>query len=42
MSTIPSFKSTENKRDVYRSQGCIKKFCEETIKFKKKKWTLLK
>ena len=43
MSTI-SFKSIENKPDVYRSKDSIKKFCEslgkhamEMISFKKKK-----
>ena len=47
MSTIPSFKSVENKHDVYRSKDCMK-FCE-TLKehamkinnFKKKKVKLL-
>ena len=28
MSTIPSFKSIENKRDVYRGKDCMKRFCE--------------
>ena len=28
MSTISSFKSIENKYDVYRGKCCIKKFCE--------------
>ena len=44
MSTISSFRSIENKHDVYRSKDCTKKFCnflrEHTIKiinFKNKK-----
>ena len=44
MSTISSFKSIENKHDVYRGKVCMKKFCEslreqaiEIIDFKKKK-----
>ena len=44
MSTISSFRSIENKHDVYRSKDCMKKFCkflrEYTIKiinFKNKK-----
>ena len=43
-STILSFKSIENKHDVYRGKDCLKKFCEsvgehimEIINFKKKK-----
>ena len=28
ISTISSFRSIENKHDVYRSKDCIKKFCE--------------
>ena len=28
MSTIYSFRSIENKHDVYRGKDCIKKFCE--------------
>ena len=28
MSAISSFKSTENKRDVYRAKDCMKQFCE--------------
>ena len=28
MSTISSFKNTENKSDVYRDKDCMKKFCE--------------
>ena len=28
MSTIPSFRSAENKHDVYRGKGYMKKFCE--------------
>ena len=27
ISTILSFKSIENKQDVYRGKGCMKKFC---------------
>ena len=44
MSTISSFKSIENKHDVYRGNYCLKRFCEplrehaiELIDFKKKK-----
>ena len=44
MSTIPSFKSIENKRDVYRGKDCMKRFCEslrehavKIINLKKKK-----
>ena len=28
MSTISKFKSIENKHDLYRGKGCMKKFCE--------------
>ena len=28
MSTISSFKSIENRNDVYRGNNCMKKFCE--------------
>ena len=28
MSTISSFKSIENKHDVYRGKDCMKKYCE--------------
>ena len=49
MSTISSFRSIENKRDVYRSKNCMKIFCEflrehamKIINFKKKKLKLLK
>ena len=28
MSTISSFRSIENKHDVYRVKDCLKKFCE--------------
>ena len=28
MSTMSSFKSIENKHDVYRCKDCVKKFCE--------------
>ena len=48
MSTISSFKSIENKHDVYRGKDTMKKFCEslrenamEIINFKKKKTKLL-
>ena len=48
ISTISSFKSIENKHDVYRGKDCMKKFCEslkehamKTINFKKKKMNLL-
>ena len=48
MSTISSFKSIENKHDVYRGKDCLKKFCEylreqamEIINLKKKKMKLL-
>ena len=48
MSTISSFKSIENKHDVYRGKGCMKMFCEflreyvmKTINLKKKKMKLL-
>ena len=48
MSTISSFKSKENKRDVYRVKDCMKKFYEslrehamEIINFKKKEMMLL-
>ena len=41
MSTISSFRSIENKDDVYRGKNCIKRFCEfyamKIINFKKKK-----
>ena len=44
MSTISTFKSIENKHDVYRGKNCMKKFCEflrehtmKIINFKKKK-----
>ena len=43
MSTISSFKSIENKYDVYRGKDCMETFCEslrqhamKTIHFKKK------
>ena len=49
MSTISSFRSIENKPDVYRGKDCMKKFCEllrehvmKRINFKKKKMKLLK
>ena len=48
MSIMSSFRSTENKHDVYRGKDCMKKFCEslrehtiKIIKFKKKKMKLL-
>ena len=44
MSTTSSFKSIENKHDVYRGKDCMKNFCEslrdhamKIIDFKKKK-----
>ena len=44
MSTISSFRSIENKHDVYRGKDCMKKFCEslrehpmKIINVKKKK-----
>ena len=44
MSKISSFKSMENKYDVYRANDCMKRFCEslkehtmEIITFKRKK-----
>ena len=47
MSTISSFRSIENKHDIYRSKNCMKKFCEslrehamKMINFKKKKMKL--
>ena len=46
--TISSFRSIENKHDVYRGKDCMKKFCEflrehamKIINFKKKKMKLL-
>ena len=48
MSTISSFKSIENKHDVWRGKVCLKKFCEslrehamKIINFEKKKMKLL-
>ena len=48
MSTISSFRSIENKHDVYRGKYCIKKFCEslrehamKIINFKKKNMKLI-
>ena len=48
MSTISSFRSIENKHDVYRGESCMKKFCEflreqvmKIINFKKKKLKFL-
>ena len=44
MSTISSFRSIENKQDVFRGKDCMKKFCEslrehtvKIINFEKKK-----
>ena len=49
MSTILSFKNIENKYDLYRGKGCMKKFYEslrkhaiKIISFKKKKMKLLR
>ena len=45
MSTISSFRSIENKHDVYTGKNCMKKFFREhamkIINFKKKKMKLL-
>ena len=48
MSTISSFRSIENKHDVYRGNGCMKKICDslrehamKIINFKKKAIKLL-
>ena len=48
MPIISSFKSLENKHDVYRGKDCLKKFCRSLIgqameitNFKKKKIKLL-
>ena len=48
MSTISSFRSIENKHDVYRGKNCMKKYCEslreqaiKIVNFKKKKMKLL-
>ena len=48
MSTRSSFRSIENKHEVYRDNDCMKKFCEylrehgmKIINFKKKKMKLL-
>ena len=48
MSTGSSFRSIENKHDVYRSKDCVKTVCEflrehamKIINFKKKKMKLL-
>ena len=47
-SKIPSFRSIENKHDLYRGKDCMKKFREflrehtmKIINFKKKKMKLL-
>ena len=49
MSTTSSFRSMENKHDVYICKDCIKKFCEslrehamKIINFKKKKMKLIR
>ena len=36
MSTILSFKSIENKHDIYRSKNCMKKFCQSLRKHEMK------
>ena len=48
MSTMSSFRRIENEHDVYKSNDCLKKFCEylrehamKIINFKKKKMKLL-
>ena len=48
VSTVLSFRSIENKHDVYRGKVCMKEFCEslrehpmKRINFKKKKMNLL-
>ena len=48
MSTISSFRSIENKHNVYKGKNCMEKFCEslrehavKIINFKKKKMKLL-
>ena len=48
MSTISSFRSIENKDDVYRGKDCMKKCCEflrehtmKIINFKKEKMKIL-
>ena len=48
MSTISTFRSIENKHDIYRGKDCMKKFCEfltehamKIINLKKKKMKLL-
>ena len=48
VSTISSFRSIENKQDVYRGKDCVKKFCEflrehamKIINFKMRKMKLL-
>ena len=49
MSTISSFKSIENKHDIYRGKDYLKNFCEslredamKIINFKKKKNEVIK
>ena len=49
MYTISSFRSIENKHDMYRGKSCMKKFCEslrghttKIANFKKKKMKLLR
>ena len=46
ISTISSFRTIENKYDVYRGSNCMKKFCQflrehaiKKIAFKKKYWS---
>ena len=48
MSTISSFRSIQNKHDVYKGDDCMKKFCKflrehkmKIINFKNKKMKLL-
>ena len=48
MSTILSFKSIENKHNIYRGKNCMKTFCEcsrkhemDIIAFKRQKMKLL-
>ena len=48
VSTIPSFKTIENKHGIYRSKYCMKKFCKslrehvvDIINFDKKKYEII-
>ena len=41
MSTIWKFKNRENKHDVCRGKGCIKKFCESLREHAMKEMKLL-